>query len=150
MHRIHKTAFSLLVVTTAANCLGADSENRSLAVVSGTKVRVAIIQRTKLKTGESIEGRLTEPIYVENQLAIPTGALLQGTIVSVHPASRSKRLDAKFHGDFTPLGEPVMQFTGLSLRNGEHYAIAADVGGAGTTLYFRSAEAGQKSIFRRM
>ena len=92
-----------------------------------------------------------EPIYVENQLAIPAGALLEGNIVSVHPAPHSKRLDAKFHGDFTPLGEPVIDFTELNLRNGERYPVAVEVGGGpGTTLYFRSAGEIQKSIFRRM
>ena len=151
MRRKREAAIGLLLVSIAATCWGTDSNGKSLAVASGTKVRVAITQRTKLKAGEPIQSRLMEPIYVENQLAVPAGALLQGNIVSVHPAPHSKRLDAKFHGDFTPLGEPVIDFTELSLRNGEHYLIAAEVGGgAGTTLYFRSAGEGQKSIFRRM
>jgi hypothetical protein len=151
MRRIRETAIGLLLASIAATCWGADSNGKSLAVASGTKVRVAITQRTKLKVGEPIQGRLMEPIYFENQLAIPAGALLQGNVVSVHPAPHSKRLDARFHGDFTPLGEPVIDFTELSLRDGEHYPIAAEVGGgAGTTLYFRSAGEGQKSVFRRM
>ena len=151
MPRIRETAFCLLLVSSAATCLGSDSDGKSPAVASGTKVRVAIIQRTKLKVGAPIQSRLMEPIYVENQLAIPAGALLEGNIVSIHPAPPSKRLDAKFHGDFTPLGEPVIDFIELSLRNGEHYPIAVEVGGGpGTTLYFRSASEGQKSIVRRM
>ena len=146
-----EAAIGLLLVSIAATGWGTDSNGKSLAVASGTKVRVAITQRTKLKAGTPIQSRLMEPIYLENQLAVPAGALLQGNIVSVHPAPHSKRLDAKFHGDFTPLGEPVIDFTELSLRNGEHYPIAVEVGGgAGTTLYFRSAGEGQKSIFRRI
>jgi len=151
MPRIRETAFCLLLVSSAVTCLGSDSDGKSPAAASGMKVRVAIARRTKLKVGESIQGRLMEPIYLENQPAVPAGSLLQGNIVSVHPAPHSKRLDAKFHGDFTPLGEPVIDFTELSLRDGEHYPIAAEVGGgAGTTLYFRSAGEGQKSIFGRL
>src|ERR1035437_3437054 len=149
MPRICETAFGLLLVSIAATCWGSDADGKALALASGTKVRVTITQRTKLTVGEPIQSRLMEPIYLENQLAVPAGALLQGNIVSVHPAPHSNRLDAKFHGDFTPLGEPVIDFTELSLRNGEHYTIAAEVGGgAGTTLYFRGAGEGQKSIFR--
>jgi hypothetical protein len=140
----------LLFLSIAATCLGADAGGNFLTVASATKVRVAITERTRLKRGEAIQGRLMEPIYVDNQLAIPAGALLEGNIVSIRPAQRSKRLDAKFRGDFTPLGEPVIQFTNLSLSSGEDYPIAAEVGGsAGTTLYFRTAPAKNKSIARR-
>ena len=76
MRRTRKTAIGLLLVSIAATCWGTDSSGKSLAVASGTKVRVAIIQRTKLKAGEPIQSRVMEPIYVENQLAIPAGALL--------------------------------------------------------------------------
>ena len=150
MHRIRKLALSLVFLSVASACLPADAAGKSLTVASGTKVRIAIVDRTKLKPAEAIQGRLLEPIYVDNRLAVPAGALLEGNIVSIRPAPRSKRLDAKFRGDFTPLGEPVIEFTGLSLRDGEHYPVVAEVnGGAGTTLYFRSAAAKQKSIVQR-
>jgi hypothetical protein len=103
MPRIRETAFGLLLVSIAATCWGSESDGKSLALVSGTKVRVAITQRTKLEAEEPIQGRFMEPIYLENQLAVPAGSLLQGNIVSVHPAPHSKRLDAKFDSNFTPL-----------------------------------------------
>ncbi len=137
-----------LLLATAATCLASDSS--LLQVPSGTKVRIEITQRTRLEIGQPTQARLLEPIFVDNQLAVPFGASLSGYIAAVHPAPAAKRLDAKFHGDFTPLGEPVIQFTGLNLA-GEHYPVAIQVGGgAGTTLYFRSASAGQKSLFRRL
>jgi len=139
----------LLFLLFAATCLGADLDSNVLIVASGTKARVAISERTKLRRGAAIRGRLTEPIYVDNQLAVPAGAMVEGNIVSVLPAQHAKRMEAKFRGDFTPLGEPVIQFTGLSLRDGEHFPIAASVGGAGTTLYFQTAPPKNKSIFGR-
>jgi hypothetical protein len=140
MRRMCVAVSGLLFLLSAATCLGADVGSNLLVVASGTKTRVAITERTKLRRGAAVQGRLTEPIYVDNQLAVPAGAMLEGNIVSVLPAQHSKRLEAKFRGDFTPLGEPVIQFTGLSLRDGEHFPIAASVGGtAGTTLYFQTA-----------
>ena len=142
-------AMSLLLLSFAATCSASDSG--SLRVPSGTKVRLEITHRSRLKTGEAVQGRSLEPIYVDNRLAVPQGALLSGRIAAVRPAPRSKRLDAKFHGDFTPLGEPVIRFTGLTLADGEHYSMAAEAGGgSGTTLYFRTAGEPQKSVFRRM
>jgi len=150
MRRMCVAVSGLLFLLSAATCLGADVGSNLLVVASGTKTRVAITERTKLRRGAAVQGRLTEPIYVDNQLAVPAGAMLEGNIVSVLPAQHSKRLEAKFRGDFTPLGEPVIQFTGLSLRDGEHFPIAASVGGtAGTTLYFQTAPPKNKAIFRR-
>ena len=148
---MRKAALNLVFLSIASACPLADAAGKSLTVASGTKVRIAIINRTKLKSGEAIQGRLLEPIYVDDRLAAPAGAVLEGSIVSIRPAPHSKRLDAKLRGDFTPLGEPVIEFTGLNLRDGEHYPVVAEVnGGAGTTLYFRSsAAAKQKSIFQR-
>jgi hypothetical protein len=150
MNNRRLAALCLAFLSIATVRLFADAGEKSLIVANETKARVAIIERTKLKRGEAIQGRLLEPIYVDNRLAIPAGARLDGNIVSIRPAPRAKRLDAKSHGDFTPLGEPVIEFSGLSLRDGEHYPVSAEVnGGAGTTLYFSSATAKQKSIFQR-
>ena len=120
---MRKAALNLVFLSIASACPLADAAGKSLTVASGTKVRIAIINRTKLKSGEAIQGRLLEPIYVDDRLAVPAGATLEGSIVSVLPAQHSKRLEAKFRGDFTPLGEPVIQFTSLILHDGEHFRL---------------------------
>lgn len=97
-----------------------------------------------------IQGRLLEPIYAENRLLIPSGALLEGTISAVRPAAHGKRVEAKFHGDFTPLNEPVIQWAVLSRNDGSRYPLQAEsAAGAGSTLYFRSAHRGHQSLMRR-
>ena len=150
MRRMRVAVSGLLFLLSAATCLGADVGSNLLIVASGTKMRAAITERTKLRRGAAVRGRLPEPIYVNSQLAVPAGATLEGSIVSVLPAQHSKRLEAKFRGDFTPLGEPVIQFTSLILHDGEHFPIAASVSGtAGTTLYFQTAPPKNKSIFGR-
>ncbi len=44
----------------AAACLLVDAAGKSLTVASRTKVRIAIIDRTKLKSGEAIQDRLSD------------------------------------------------------------------------------------------
>ncbi len=124
---------------------------QSLTVSSGSAFRVEVMHRTRLRKGGTVEGLLLEPIYSENRLLIPSGALLEGTISEVRPAAHGKRLEAKFHGDFTPLKEPIIQWTSLSRNDGSHYALLAEsAAGIGSTLYFRSAHvATHQSMFRR-
>jgi hypothetical protein len=134
----------------AGVCFGAPDRAKQLAVASGTMFRVEVTRRTRLQKDRAIQGRLLDPIYSENRLLIPRGALLEGTISAVHPAAHNKRLDAKFHGDFTPLDEPVIQWTALTREDGSEYPLQAESGGsAGSTLYFRSLQTAHASLFRR-
>ncbi len=122
---------------------------QQLTVSSGIAFRVEVLHRTRLQKGRTIQGRLIEPIYVDNRLLIPSGAMLEGTISDVRPAAHGKRLDAKFHGDFTPLNEPVIQWTELSRNDGSRYTLQAESAiGAGSTLNFRSPHAGHESLMR--
>lgn len=137
----------LLYATTT---LAATQSEEQLTVSSGSMFRVQLLHRTRLQKGMAVRGRLLEPIYANNRLAIPSGAVLEGTIADLRPSPRSKRLDAKFHGDFTPLDEPVIQWTSLSRNDGSHYSLLAEsTTGAGGTLYFRPAHAGHRSLLHR-
>jgi hypothetical protein len=123
---------------------------RQLTVPSGTLLRVEVIQRCHLRKGSPAEGRLLEPIYADNRLLVPRGAVLRGRIVAVRPASHHERLDAKFHGDFTPLRVPVIEWTTLTRGDGTESPIQAEsTTGAGGILYFRTAPPAHVSLFRR-
>ena len=141
-----------LTLFQSALCFAAPegAPQQQLTVSTGTAFRVEVMQRTRLQKDRAIQGRLLEPIYDENRLLIPSGALLEGTISEVRPAAHGKRLDAKFHGDFTPLNEPVIQWTEISRNDGSRYPLQAEsAAGAGSTLYFRSGHGGHQSLFRR-
>jgi hypothetical protein len=148
-HCIMKAAILPLLLHAGLG-FGASDGAPQLTVASGTLLRVEVTYRARLRKGSVMQGRLLEPIYAEDRLLIPSGALLQGKIVAVRPAAHGKRLDAKFHGDFTPLAEPVIQWTGLTRGDGEHFSLLAEsTSGAGGTLYFRTAPAAHVSMFRR-
>jgi hypothetical protein len=126
-------------------------DSLQVTVPAGTLLRVEVSRRGRLRQGGEVQARLLEPIYAENRLVVASGALLQGTIVETRPASRSKRLNAKLRGDFTPLREPVIQWTLLSRADGTEYALAAEsTTSAGGTLYFRTAPPQRVSFSRRV
>jgi hypothetical protein len=148
---IHTKTLVLLSLFHAGICFGAAQGAKQLSVPAGSRFRVEVIRRARLQKGRAIQGRLLEPVYAENRLLVPRGALLDGTVSEVRPAAHGKRLDAKFHGDFTPLHEPVIEWTAFSRGGGENDSLLAESsGGAGSTLYFRSIHSGEHtSLFRR-
>jgi hypothetical protein len=117
----------------------------------GAMFRVELLLRTRLQKGRPVEGRLLEPIYAENRLLAPRGALLEGEISAVHPASRGKRLEAKFHGDFTPLAEPELRWTSIVRSDGTRSPLDAfSAGDRPATLYFHAPGSGKHaSLLRR-
>ncbi len=141
--------FVWLSLLQAALCFAApEGAQQGLTVSSGAAFRVEILRRTRLQVGRVVVGRLLEPIYAENRLLIPSGALLEGKIAELTPASHSKRVEAKLHGDFTPLKEPVIEWFVLSRNDGSSYRLHAEsTAGAGGTLYFRSSQAPTSHCF---
>jgi hypothetical protein len=135
---------------SAELCFGTQDDSTNATVSSGSMFRVEVTRRARLQKGRVIHGRLLEPMYADNRLVIPSSAVLEGTIAAVHPAAHGKRLDAKFHGDFTPLSEPVLQWTVVSRSDGSRYPLLAESeAGAGSTLYFRGVRSSHPSLIRR-
>jgi hypothetical protein len=121
-----------------------------LTVPSGTLLRVEVTQRSRLRKGNLMQGRLLEPIYADNRLLVPSGAVVRGKIVDLLPATRGKQWEAKFHGDFTRLREPVIEWTTLTRGDGEQFAVEGEsTTGPGGTLYFRTAPPQHVSRIRR-
>lgn len=143
-------ALCFLFLFSTGLCFGSPGSTTLITASSGSMYRVEVTSRTRLRKGRAITGRLLEPIYAENHLLIPAGATLKGDISATRPAARGKRLDAKFHGDFTPLSQPVIQWTALTRTDGSRYPLQAEsTGNAGSTLYFRAARTSHPSLFQR-
>ncbi len=87
------------------------------ALAQGTYLSVASTRVFPMKQGAAIEARLLAPIYVNNQLVLPTGTLLRGRVDALTP-DKSARLWARLNGDFTPFHHPMVRFDAVETSGG--------------------------------
>lgn len=113
-------------------------------------VRVQVDSPTKFKVGAPVHAHTVEPLYENNRLVIPAGTPVEGEVVQVNPASHKQRLDAKFHGDFTPLHEVKVRFERVVPADRASIPIsAAPADDSSTVVVFRSAGAKHVSLMHR-
>jgi hypothetical protein len=88
-----------------------------LTVPAETEASVVLLSgiHTKLaQVRDPVEGQLTQPVYVDGQLALPQGTLLYGHVTRVRPAGRLHRP-----------GEIGFLFDQVSLPSGETEPVTA-------------------------
>lgn len=100
------------------------------------------------KKGEEVEAVLTEPLTQSNQLLLPVGARIVGSVLEVHPARRFKHngeLRILFHEVELPNGlqqKVESSLEGVEVSKGQNLALDAE-GGAQVTnphsRYFMTA-----------
>ncbi len=113
-------------------------------------VRVQVDSPAKFKAGEPVHAHTVEPLYEKNQLVIPAGTPIEGEVAQVNPASRKRRLDAKFHGDFTSLHEVKIRFERLLPADSHPVPISAALADeSSSVVVFHSAGAKHVSLAHR-
>lgn len=118
--------------------------------VSSEVVRVQIDSPAKFRVGTPVRGQTVEPLYENNKVVIPAGTPIEGEVVQVNPASHKRRLDAKFHGDFTSLHEVKIRFERVLPPDGEPVPISAAVADeSSSVVVFHSAGAKHVSLIHR-
>jgi hypothetical protein len=122
---------------------------QQLAVPVTTPLAAELLQKAPMKTGAPVQARLLYPIYVENQLAIPAGSTLGGTVVALKP-DRKLRVRARWQGDFTPYDTPVVRFDTLTLPDGSEHAITSKDATRGAPVVHLNAAAphGKRAFLR--
>ena len=70
-----------------------------------------------MKKGEPLQGRLFYPVYADNQLALPEGSVLRGSVIALRPDRAVASMRGSW-GDFTPFHIPVVHFDQLVLPDG--------------------------------
>jgi hypothetical protein len=100
------------------------SVHSGATVPSGVPLRVALERRIVIKhAGEQIRGRLIEPVYVFDRVAIPAGSVVEGHIAAIGGVPAGRRLAAILSGNFTPPREVRAQFDALVLRDGSRFPL---------------------------
>ncbi len=124
-------------------CSSSIGQTTSVRIPARTPLSIQLLQHVPMKAGESLEGRLLYPVYVDNRIAIPAGATLRGTVIQLD-SDRSRRIHARLRGDFTPFHIPVVRFDELVLPGGERESMVSDSAKDGAPILRLSPAPGQK------
>ena len=80
-----------------------------LSLPAGTPLWLKNDSTIPLHVGQSVQARLQYGVYAENELVLPAGTVVEGTVVALQ-ADTSHRIQARLRADFTPFSKPVVQF----------------------------------------
>lgn len=141
------TLLSLIVVASSvvAQTIPAGTPAASPVVVPASAVLQAQLgKHVPMKKGEVLKCHLLYPVYADNQLAIPAGSVMRGSIVGLD-SDRSRRIHARLWGDFTPYRVPVVRFYELTLPDGEVKRIVSGDATNGAPVLHLSPPAARKS-----
>lgn len=94
-------------------------------VPTAAPLLVELNKAAPMKPGEHLECHLLYPVYAKNELVIPAGSIVRGSIVSLKP-DRGRRIHARLWGDLTPYYIPVVHFNQLTLPDGTIKQFASD------------------------
>jgi hypothetical protein len=115
----------------------------SIQIPTTVPLSIELLQHVPMKAGEALQGRLLYGIYVDNQLALPAGTIVCGTVVQLD-SDRSRRIHSRLRGDFTPFHLPVVRFDQMVFPDGRRLAITSDGAKDGAPLLSLSPPPGKK------
>jgi hypothetical protein len=110
---------------------------------------VALERRVAIKrVGEPIHGRLVDPVYVYDKLALPAGSVVEGHIAEIGGVPIGRRLTAILSGNFTPRRDARAQFDALTLTDGLRLSLRTTAS-RGTTHTMRVVKPPKKGEDRK-
>jgi len=126
------------------------SRTVELSVPIGFPVEIALDKEVRLrKSGQVIQGRVMEPVYVFDRLVIPAGTVAMGRVSAIEPVSGKKRVLSALNADFSPAHKVAVDFDQLILPNGKHISLHATVApGSGQVIRLSSAKEHKKNAVK--
>jgi hypothetical protein len=119
--------FAATVATTSGSAFAQDFSPAPAEVVpAGVPLRVELDKSYGMQVGTSIEGHLTEPVYLVDHVVIPANSKVFGCITGKHGVNRQLRTEAMLNGDLTPLKSADVIFTDLKTPDGRLFSIETD------------------------
>jgi len=118
----------------------------SLTVPSGTPVRIALDQHTRIsRVGEPVHGKVAQAVYAFDQQVIPAGTIAQGHVTKIDPVPAKKRSLEYANGNFSPFHKYEITFDTLTLPDGKQLAVKTTVSpGTAEVVHLVSDPAKQK------
>jgi hypothetical protein len=130
--------------------LSSEVHTLALTIPNGTPLQIALDKEVRVrKVGEPITGRVMQPVYVFDHLAIPVGTIATGRISAIEPvAGRVRTLDA-LNADFTPAHKLGVVFDRLVLPDGRTIDLHATiVPGSGKVIRLVTADEHKKNAVK--
>jgi hypothetical protein len=96
--------------------------------------------------GQSVEGKIAEPVYAFDKLVVPAGSEVRGTVAEIEGVSKTKRTIAALNANFSPSREVRIHFDELVLADGRHVPLQTVVSpGSNGVLQFVPANHKEKA-----
>ena len=123
------------------NAAPAQPQSVALTVPKGTPLQVALDEEVRVKNvGETVHGRVVDPVYAFDHVVIPVGSEVSGQITKIEPITRGKRTLAALDADFSPVRKIEVTFNDLKLADGRHLPLSTSVTpGSGQVIQFVAA-----------
>jgi hypothetical protein len=129
---------TVLIHRPVATADASPNETIPLTVPKGTAVQVVLDKEVRVqKVGQSVHGRLAEPVFAFDKLVVPEGTEVTGQITKLEGVSGGKRTLDALNADFTPFRKVQIEFDELELIDGRHIPIHTTVTpGSGQVIQF--------------
>jgi hypothetical protein len=105
-----------------------------LTVEKGVPLQVMLTEKLRFKMGETVQGRIAEPVFAFDREVIPPGTEILGKVTGFKSGGTWKRISSFLSADFTPVREPQITFDTLVLEDGTHVPIETAVEAGTDTL----------------
>ena len=84
----------------------ASQQQIALTLAKGVPLRVIVTGKLRFRQNQPVYARLVEPLFAFDREVVSPGTEVTGTIKSLDPVDRRRRVSAILAGDFTPLHDP--------------------------------------------
>jgi hypothetical protein len=114
------------------------NQSIALTVPKGTAVQIVLDGAVRIqKVGQSVHGRVAEPVYAFDKLVVPVGTEVAGRIIQLDGVSSGRRILDALNADFSPPRKVQIEFDDLDLTDGRHIPIDTSVTpGSGQVIQF--------------
>jgi hypothetical protein len=100
----------------------------SLEVPAGTPLPVVLDHEVRIKKiGQPIHGKIAEPVYAFDQLVVPAGSEVTGSVTQIGGVSAVKRTLAALDANFSPSRNVEITFDQLVLPDGRRVPLHTQV-----------------------
>ncbi len=110
------------------NTASGASRTVALEVPAGTPLPVVLADEVRIrKAGQAIHGKIAEPVYAFDQLVVPAGSEVSGSVTRVAGVSAWQRTLAALDANFSPTRDVEITFDQLTLPDGRRVPLHTQV-----------------------